>query len=94
MINPAAHLFEARVSIDGMWRARARTRSLELDALMDRISINTTVVAKAIALIRGLKSQLDQAIGSGDSTPLRSLSVSLGEEAHALAQSIAGPHAS
>lgn len=94
MINPAAYPLDVQIDVDGTWRAQIRTASAELNALIDRINANATVIGKAIALIRGLKLQLDQAIASGNATQLRALSASMGEQAHTLAQSIAGSHAS
>jgi hypothetical protein len=60
----------------------------ELDQLRSSVAANTTVTASAIALIQGIKAQLDAAIESDDPDALTALSDSLESSDAALAAAI------
>jgi hypothetical protein len=62
--------------------------STQLDALKAQLAQNTTVIGSAVALIGGLKQQLDDAIASGDVAQLQALSDQLAADDLALAHAV------
>jgi hypothetical protein len=60
-----------------------------LTDLQTQVAANTDVINSAIALIQGLKGQLDAAIASGDPAQLQALSDALGSSDAALAAAVA-----
>lgn len=62
----------------------------ELDSLRSEVARNTTVNSSAIALLQGLKSQLDGIIAGGvDPAAVASLATELGANTDALAAAVA-----
>jgi cell division septal protein FtsQ len=62
--------------------------SNEIDNLRAEVARNTDVTASAIALVQGLKAQLDAAIASGDMSQVQALADSLGQNDTALATAV------
>lgn len=60
----------------------------ELQALKDQVAASITVEESAIALITGLKTELDAAIAANDPAALQALSDSLGAEKDKLAAAV------
>jgi hypothetical protein len=60
----------------------------EIDELKAAVAKEETVTASAIALLKGLKQKLDDAIASGDPAQLHALSQELGQNTDALAQAV------
>lgn len=62
--------------------------SQELIDLQAAVAANSTVIGSAVTLLTGLKTQLDEAIASGDPQALRDLSSQLGSQTDALAAAV------
>lgn len=62
--------------------------SAQLDSLVAQVAALETVEDSAIALLTGLKTQLDAAIASGDTAALTELSARLGVDTQRLADAI------
>jgi hypothetical protein len=65
-----------------------QTMAGELAALQASVARVKTVEDSAIALLQGLKAQLDAAIASGDPAALQALSDALGTDSDALAAAV------
>jgi len=66
-----------------------RTMANEMANLTAAVARNTAVTASALALIAGIKAQLDAAIAAEDPAALQALSDSLGKDDDALAAAVA-----
>lgn len=60
----------------------------EIQALRDAVARNTDTTQSAIALVQGLKTQLDAAIASGDMSQVQALADQLGQNDVALATAV------
>ena len=65
------------------------TMAGELDTLTAQVQANADVIDSALALIKGIKASLDNAIAANDPAALQALSNALGAKDQELAQAVA-----